>query len=473
MVNHPSGTTALARPDLGLAQRREAEASAALLERLMWPLDARSPEECALRALEFAIDESRQLRGMLGAFDPMGRLSVLASCDRGIRDGRPAVEVCVPQNVLERVRAASGPFVDGEWLVVPVGPQPTALLVLGGGPQDGPTGPGPLRLARALGDLVQNRLSAVTTLHNLEQEIHRLRFLRDPAHATIHSSIRLSPLLPSLKEAGSHFRPVLIVGEDGTEKEDLAHYLHAQGVTGSGPFLPFYPAVLQAHRIEAELFGTSENDGALQRASGGTLYIEGPGHMPVQVQTRLLGALVDGSYERGDEVLPLRLRVVASVPDPNVRSSGLLGELVRALADTQIHVPPLRGHCEDISSLSELVLSEMGPGPGGRPRKLTPTARRRLLDYRWGGNLRELRSVLEGAAARSGDQPITERHLPDELRRSEGTEETGLARLADVERQHIQRVLHAVGGRRANAAKVLGIATSTLYEKLKRFGLEG
>ena len=131
----------------------------------------------------------------------------------------------------------------------------------------------------------------------------------------------------------------------------------------------------------------------------------------------------------------------------------MLEELWETLSDIQIKIMPLRGHSEDIGSLAELILSEMGPGPDGCPRILSDGAKRKLLDYRWPGNLRQLRMVLEAAAARSGREPIAERHLPAEVRKPAEADEAGLARLGEVEKQHIERVLEALGGNRAKATR--------------------
>ena len=454
----------------------EVAGATSVLERLFWPLaETGSAEELASRLLEFALDQTRRERGLLGLFDPTGHLTVLASCDRR----QEGVDFLVPEAVVTEAFSVPQPFIHAsgqgstlqEGVVVPLGSEPWGLLMLEARLPDGPSNRACLRLGKALGEIIRCRLSEAKSREQLREEIQRLRFHRNPAHATILASARLHPLLRALKEAGGHDRPVLLVGEDGTEKEDLARYLHALSGRNLGHFVPFLAAVLPTHRVEVELYGSvkpglgdPQSGGALLRARGGTLYIENPDALPPPVQTRLLHDLeVSG------------VRIVASVFEhPIGASGGMLEGLTEILSKIQVRIPPLRGHAEDIGSLAEFILSEMGPGPDGRPRILTEGARRKLLEYRWPGNLRQLRMVLEAAAARSGQQPIAERHLSEDVR-TPGAEpaDVGLASLREMEKQHVQRVLEATGGSRSKAEKVLGIANSTLYEKMKRFDLRG
>ena len=150
--------------------------------------------------------------------------------------------------------------------------------------------------------------------------------------------------------------------------------------------------------------------------------------------------------------------------------SPLLAEMFES---AHLTVPPLRSDARDVLALAELFLSEMGNTPDGSPRLLSERTKRLLVGYPWPGNVRELRQVLEGAASRAGNQQIAPRHLPETL--AEPSETGGnvhILTLEDVEQRHIRDVLQRVGGNRARAAQVLGIAASTLYEKLKRYAIE-
>ena len=146
----------------------------------------------------------------------------------------------------------------------------------------------------------------------------------------------------------------------------------------------------------------------------------------------------------------------------------MLPELRQALSGTTVWIPPLRGHPEDVAMLVEATLGELGPCPDGSSRTLTEGARRHLISYDWPGNTRQLQRVVESTAIRAGSSPIGPRHLPTEVREA-ADRGPAVPTLADVERQHIQSVLNMVGDNKRRAAQLLGIASSTLYEKLKKY----
>ncbi len=120
---------------------------------------------------------------------------------------------------------------------------------------------------------------------------------------------------------------------------------------------------------------------------------------------------------------------------------------------------------------SELLLAELGPDTNGAPRALSDRAKNRLAAFPWPGNLRQLRQVLEQAAARAGTEPIQPRHLPGAIRDASEGDVVRVASLEDMERRHIRDVLARTGGNRSKTATLLGIASSTLYEKMRKYGI--
>ena len=148
-------------------------------------------------------------------------------------------------------------------------------------------------------------------------------------------------------------------------------------------------------------------------------------------------------------------------------------ELVDRLRQQRIEVPPLRSDSRDVLALAELFLSELGSCPNGSPRLLKERTKRLLASHGWPGNVRELRLVLESAAAQAGNHPIAPRHLPPSIgKEPAGGAPSEIATLEQLERNHIVEVLQRTGGNRTRAAQMLGIASSTLYEKLKRYCIE-
>ena len=166
--------------------------------------------------------------------------------------------------------------------------------------------------------------------------------------------------------------------------------------------------------------------------------------------------------------MPMFVMATSSTAPP----SEWLSPAIELLPHHCLAVSPLRSNARDVLALAELFLSELGCSPSGSPRLLTERAKRLLVSYAWPGNVRELRLVLEAAAAAAADQPIAPRHLPPAIAvDATGAPVPEVATLADLERQHILDVMQRTGGSRMRAAQMLGIATSPLYEKLKRYDI--
>jgi DNA-binding NtrC family response regulator/pSer/pThr/pTyr-binding forkhead associated (FHA) protein len=458
------------------------------------PSELGNVEEAATTLLELALDQTGRQAGVIGTFEPGQTLKVLASIHRG-PDGS---DVCIPKQVLQEAMTRTAPVLleprtsaaattaPSERIVVPLGTDPSGLLMLEGPLPGAPSGQAALHLAASLGALIWQRLSETKERSGLRQEISRLRFARSSASAAVMGSARLQPLRRKLSEAARHDLAVLLLGEEGTEKEDLARYLHAQSGNASGPFIAFHVGVLPPQRIEEVLLGLGRGHfdvqqdhatGCLLRAHGGTLFIDQPERMPPHVQQQLARILDRRAIELlgHEQPVPVSVRVVAASADPEQDEDAAPLEIhLAAIFDSgiRLHIPPLREHPDDIASIAEMILSEMGPSTDGAPRTLTDTAKRALLGYGWPGNTRQLHRALETAATRAGRQPIAPRHLPREIRDPTSTSSPRLPTLTEVERRHIVQTLTTVGGNKRQAAAVLGIATSTLYEKLRRHKFE-
>ncbi len=460
-----------------------AEDLTCVLSALNWPLaEMGNLEDAAEPLLDLCLNLCGRRRGMLGTFQPSGAFRCLASLDR--TDNRR--ELRVAEHLLHEARASGRPFLvtnrprgEGvERLLIPFGPGPGGIILLEEPRRGAPAGQDLLRLSVAMATLVWSRLHNVEERLRLRDELSRARFAGTPAHDAVLVCSRLQAPRRQVRESAHLTLPVQIAGEEGTEKEDLARLLHASGPNSGGPFVPVYCTLLAAHRVEEELFGNSrlQDGGALARAHGGTLYLDRPNHLEPHVQERLFRTLREGRIEVGDHAIPVRVRLVTSLqvdPDPDAPPAPvLIPALAELLTALRLDIPPLREEPRDVAALADLFLAQMGPGPDGMPRTMTERAKGLLSAYSWPGNTRELRVVLEAAAAKAGVKPIAPRHLPDEVQNPNDTDPRTLPTLEDVERLHIRTVLARVAGNRSRASQVLGIATSTLYEKLKRFKLE-
>ena len=345
-----------------------------------------------------------------------------------------------------------------------------------------------LMLAAALAKLIWRRLDEAEERIRLRAEVHKMRTQGDPVRTFLLAGARLGNVAQKLQVAAQDGLSVHLYGEDGTEKELLARHLHGASDRSAGPFVTFHCSLVPESRAEEELLGTGEAgpDGSMiggnfARAHGGLLYIEQPELLGKQVQDRLADLIARGSHSGGpgSQKIPIDVRVVSASNEVPIRGSkGTRGPdpqvprmrqaLAESLLGITVEVPPLRSEPAEIAPLAELILSEMGPAADGAPRSLTDSARRLLMEYSWPGNLRQLRRTLEFAAARAGSQPIAPRFLPPEVQTGTVGDSSPIPTLAELERQHILKVLEACGGNRREVAARLGIAISTLYEKLRR-----
>jgi DNA-binding NtrC family response regulator len=447
---------------------------ARLLESLEWPLaELGSLEDVSEPLLDLALNITGRRRGMIGVFDAGGTFRCLATMDHG-DEGR---DLHVPDQLLQEIRSAKTPYLVSthhrggivERLVLPLGSgREMGMMLLEEPRRDAARGQEALRLARAIGAVAWQRLRETEQRLKLRDEVSRLRFVGSTAHGNILASMRLHGVRRHLRDAAGLDLPVLLVGENGTEKQALAHYLHAHGPRANAPFLSLFPALLSDAALERELFGSgSGGGGILQRVGGGTLYLEGPENLPEPLQARLLAAVRELRAQPGES-----LRLVGGTVADQVHTgpgswTPILTELFSGI---RLLVPPLREDARDIVALAQLLLAEMGPGPEGTPRSLTERSKQLLMEYSWPDNVRELRLALEHAAATAGANPIAPRHFPESVQQK-STELPDLLSLETVEKQHIVEILARVGGNRIRAAQVLGIATSTLYEKIKRYKL--
>ncbi len=435
------------------------------------------PRALATHLLDLSMSWLRFERGVLGEFRG-GGFTVLASRSRDTVEDFP-----LARSALDELRIRRQPFLqpdssgDGGVFAVPLGEPVNGALILSR-PQAGVTlSDALLRTATVLGAAVWSRLEEQQRLQQLRQQLGNVTIATAPA---LLATSRSSALCADLRLAAKHSLNVFLVGEEGTEKEELARFLHAASPRADAPFVAFHARVVPPARAAEELFGAPsgapppahDTSRALLRAHGGTLFLDEPELLPEPVQERLAEALRTRQLAlAGAEPAPVDVRVVAaSTIDPTAPGDGQ-GRLCRALADCvvaiRLDVPPLRSLPADIDPLIDIILMELPPAPDGLAPTITEASRQTLLACAWPGNLRQLRRALEIAATRAGNRPIQPRDLPADVHETR----PGLASLADVERAHILQVLTAVGQVKTKAAEVLGIAPSTLYERLKRYNI--
>jgi two-component system response regulator HydG len=284
---------------------------------------------------------------------------------------------------------------------------------------------------------------------------------------------------------------VLITGETGTGKELVARAVHEHSGRAGGPFLAVNCAALAEGLLESELFGhvrgsftgaVADKPGLFEAADNGTLFLDEIGDMSLGLQQRLLRVLQEREVRRVGAVrnVVVNVRVVAATRrelHAAVAAGQFREDLYYRLNVFPIVLPPLRERAADIPLLVERAFAALR---STRPRiACSPLAMRALRAYHWPGNVRELFSVLESAAIRADDDRIEAQHLPREVR--EFSERRDAAQSADRYRTAetpadectaIRAALEAAGGSRARAAELLGMGRTTLWRKMKQYGIE-
>jgi DNA-binding NtrC family response regulator len=283
---------------------------------------------------------------------------------------------------------------------------------------------------------------------------------------------------------------ITLIGETGTGKDVLARAVHESSPRAQKPFLVFDCGAVAPTLIESELFGhekgaftgaAGERRGAFERASGGTLFLDEIGELQTELQPKLLRVLEQRCIRRlgGSQDVPVDVRILAATNrdlEDRVKKGVFREDLFFRLSAAMLRVPPLRERREDLPLLVTHLLAE-----GGRPLRLAPETLEVLASYHWPGNVRELKNVIAGAAALADGPLLEPRHLiffrpqrrAPELETGD-TAELPLAghTLEQLEKAAIEQTLHRFDGNKTKAAKALGIAASTLYEKLRRYGLK-
>jgi DNA-binding NtrC family response regulator len=311
--------------------------------------------------------------------------------------------------------------------------------------------------------------------------------------STLGSSPRLQELAHQVElVAASPHTTALLLGESGTGKSFVAQLIHARSNRARGPFVEVNCAGLSATFLDSELFGHERGAftdaremkrGLFEVADHGTLFLDEVGDLDPALQPKLLKVLESRSFRRlgGTREISVDVRLVAATNRPleaDVRAGRFREDLYYRLSVFPLTIPPLRERSrDDVLELVHASLADLGQRHPGSPRRLAPRALELLVGYGWPGNVRELRNVLERALVlAAGEERIGPEHLPEALRapgapRSRRQEPEVLT-LAEVERRHIERILHLTGGNRTAAAEKLGISRATLHARINEFGLQ-
>jgi len=310
------------------------------------------------------------------------------------------------------------------------------------------------------------------------------------ADALLGGSPAMSAVRQALREAARVTATVLITGRSGTGKELAARAIHFEGPRAAGPFVPVNCAAIPEALFESTLFGhrkgaftgAESQTGFVEQSSGGTLFLDEVGEIPLSQQPKLLRVLQDFELTPlgAARAVKVDLRVVAATNrdlDAMVRRGAFREDLFWRLDVLRVKLPELRERPEDVPALAEHLLSEIARDQGAPALGFTGPALEALRRHTFPGNVRELRNVLERALLSARGRRVDVSDLPGAVRAGAPAAvmpaEAGSLALADVERDHVAKVLSLFDWNRSAAAKALGIDRRTLFSKIQRYGLVG
>lgn len=286
--------------------------------------------------------------------------------------------------------------------------------------------------------------------------------------------------------------PVLLLGETGVGKEVFSTGIHAAGSQPDGPFIALNCGAFSKELLASELFGYADGAftgarkggvrGKIEAANGGTLFLDEIGEMPLDLQPNLLRVLETQEVVRLGDAKPVKVKFrLISATNRDLRDEVAQGrfrrDLYYRLSVININIPPLRDRIGDVQILSEHFLELLSERHGIPKVGISSAAMQLLESHLWPGNIRELRNVLESLVLSMDGDQIELEDVQFELAGPRQDQASSLAaagsgELAQSEFEHIKRVLQTTSGNATLAAKRLGIAKSTLYLKIHKYGLD-
>lgn len=297
---------------------------------------------------------------------------------------------------------------------------------------------------------------------------------RVSAQHIIGESKQMKNLIKLVRKIATTDTTILILGESGTGKELIAREIHSMSKRSHHKFVSISCAALPETLLESELFGykkgaftgaTTDKDGLFTAAHKGTFFLDEIGDAPASIQMKLLRFLEEKQIVPlgGTQSIKVDARLVAATNKDlmhEVKKGRFREDLYYRLNVIPVVLPPLRQRQDDISTLAEYFLKSVCKKEGLGEKQFLKTTMERLIAYRWPGNIRELRHVVERAAVLSETYYLK----PEDL----GLPGVKSGRLEDLERAEIERVIKECNGNITHAAHVLGMARATLYRKLRR-----
>jgi DNA-binding NtrC family response regulator len=335
-------------------------------------------------------------------------------------------------------------------------------------------------------------VSRIIKVKNLQREnaILRKKLTKQYNYRdVVTKNARMQDILQLTQDISSLRSTVLIRGESGTGKELIARAIHFSGSRAEKPFVAVNCAALTESLLESELFGYekgaftgagAQTRGKFEMAEGGTIFLDEIGDISPKLQADLLRVLQEKSFYRvgGGTEVHVDVRVIAATNkdlQEAVRQERFRDDLYYRLNVIEIRIPPLRERREDIPLLTDHLVERIGRELGKETAGVSEGALNLLMDYDWPGNVRELENALERAMVTSRSRMLSEADfafLEREVSAKRAWSVPGGVTMEELERRAIIATLERTAGNIKEAAAMLGIDRSTLYDKLKRYEIQ-
>jgi len=296
-------------------------------------------------------------------------------------------------------------------------------------------------------------------------------------------------LRQQILKVAPHDTPVMLLGESGAGREAFARYLHSVSDRSKGPFVSLAAGTLTEDNADGLLLGVVRENGSdagyLERAQGGTLYINELEDLCPRGQTVLLSVLEQGGFipQNSTEAVPLNVRLLASA-NQSVESSDspVRRDLLSHISVLSLKIPPLRDYSEDVPELLKYYVDKMVDQEGLPYRQFSVAAQNRLRNYPWPGNVRELRNLVHRLLISGEDESVSLEEIESELQAAAAANEPLVKQdlLAlplreareHFERAYLQQQLILSGGKVGQLAKRVGMERTHLYRKLRALGVD-
>ncbi|MBU5427845.1 sigma 54-interacting transcriptional regulator [Tissierella pigra] len=343
-------------------------------------------------------------------------------------------------------------------------------------------------------ELAHQLLDLQSKINKYKGEIERIEGTKYSFHSIITRNPKMEYLKKVGKMASETNSTVLITGESGTGKELFAHAIHRASYRKEEAFIAINCAAIPKELLESELFGYDSGaftgarkdgkPGKFELASGGTIFLDEIGDMPLEMQAKILRVLESKEFERigGNKKISFDVRVIAATNEnieESVKKGKFREDLYYRLNVISIEIPPLRERMEDIEILSEDILNNLIKEMAVGRKELSKEAMKILKSYSWPGNVRELRNILERAINLSTGNLILAEHLPERILNGVNylpNNIEDIIKLKDtieaVEREAVIKAITLTKGNKTLAAEKLGIHRTALYKKIDKYKIE-